>query len=173
MLRFGCVGKGEAQFALMHDTFFSEYIVPTPTQTHTHTSRRTKMPFLGLATTGDLKKATEKASECSMVLNGIHVCSSLKDGYESVEPKDFRFSDLVESETKKCLHFADIPDVVGTATANKISGMIGHGDIPDNYLCFDPMKTKQYFDAIVPDISKKEAIAMAKQMKLHDDSLYE
>lgn len=58
---------------------------------------------------------------------------------------------MIDSSEKVCLHLDHIPDVVGTATATAISNIIGHGDIPDNYVCIVAAKTTQYFEAIVPE----------------------
>lgn len=104
------------------------------------------MPLLGLATKGDL----EKTASCTQIINGVHICSIPK--YDNiVEPNDFKFGSVIDSSEKVCLHFDHIPDVVGTSTATAMSAMIGHGDIPDNYLCIDAAKTTQYFKAIVPE----------------------
>ena len=88
-----------------------------------------------------------------MLMNGLHVCSIPKYGKKNVvEPKDFQPLSLLDPKQKKCLHF-DIPDLMGLDAFEKAEqeGKIGHGDIPDNYLCFDGKKTSQYFDAIVPE----------------------
>ena len=50
-----------------------------------------------------------------------------------------------------CVHFDHLPDMVGTSTAQEISENIGHGDIPDHYLCIDGQKTTQLFNAILSD----------------------
>ena len=118
------------------------------------------MPFFGLATTGDLEKiglATtgdlEKRTSCTQIINGVHICSIPK--YDTiVEPNDFKFGSVIDSSEKVCLHFDHIPDVVGTAQAAAMSHMIGHGDIPDNYLCVDAAKTTQYFKALVPEAAQ-------------------
>ena len=107
------------------------------------------MPFFGLATTGDLEKKTS----CTQIINGVHICSIPK--YDKiVEPNDFRIGSVIDSSEKVCLHFDHIPDVVGTATAAAMSKNIGHGDIPDNYVCIDAAKTTQYFKAIVPELAQ-------------------
>ena len=117
------------------------------------------MPFLGLATTGDLEKKTsglattgdlEKKTSCTQIINGVHICSIPK--YDKiVKPNDFKFGSVIDSSEKVCLHFDHIDDVVGTARATAMSNMIGHGDIPDNYVCVDAAATTQYFKAIVPE----------------------
>ena len=122
------------------------------------------MPFLGIATSGDLdavrtdlaaaQKELAVTSQCTQVLNGVHVCSIAKYD-EVVEPQDFQISQLIESDAQKvCLHFGHIPDVYGTEKAEAISQSIGHGDIPDHYLCVDTSMTKQYFEAMVPPMTQ-------------------
>lgn len=120
------------------------------------------MPFFGLATEGDLKRASEeaqtmmgeslaksiadingrlnKAEECTQIINGVHLCSVPK--YDKVvEPKDFKFGDFLHEKEKVCLHFDHIPDIIGTAAFERMSSTYGHGDIPDNYICYDGAKT--------------------------------
>ena len=119
------------------------------------------MPFFGLATTGDLEKATS----CTQIINGVHMCSIPK--YDTiVEPNDFKFGDVIDSSKKVCLHFDHIPDVVGTARAAAVSNEIGHGDIPDNYLCVDAAKTTQYFKALVPEAQQPLAKAVLDTISL-------
>jgi hypothetical protein len=121
------------------------------------------MPFFGLATTGDLEKKTS----CTQIINGVHICSIPK--YDNiVEPNDFKFGSVIDSSEKVCLHFDHIPDVIGTANATAMSNMIGHGDIPDNYLCVDAAKTTQYFKAIVPDAMQPMAKDLLDTLSMDD-----
>jgi hypothetical protein len=112
------------------------------------------MPFFGLVTTGDL----EKTASCTQIINGVHICSVPK--YDKiVEPNDFKLGSVIDSSEKVCLHFDHIPDVIGTATATRMSNKFGHGDIPDNYVCIDAAKTTQYFKAMVPERHHSKAKA--------------
>jgi hypothetical protein len=126
------------------------------------------MPFFGLATTGDLENLAtigdiEKKTSCTQIINGIHTCSIPK--YDKiVEPRDFNIGSVINSSEKVCLHFDHFPDVVGTATAAAISNEIGHGDIPDNYVCIDAAKTTQYFKALLPERHHVEAMALSKNI---------
>jgi len=121
------------------------------------------MPFFGLATTGDLEKKTS----CTQIINGIHICSIPK--YDTiVEPNDFKFGSVIDSSENVCLHFDHVPDVVGVATAKRISNMIGHGDIPDNYVCFDAAKTTQYFKALVPEAKQLMAKGFLDMVSMDD-----
>ena len=134
------------------------------------------MPFLGLATSSDvgdlfsrldeMEKNLNTASQCTMLINGVHVCSLPK--YEKVvEPKDFRLGDMVNGTEKVCLHFDHLPDIVGSETYKKMAPYIGHGDFPDNYLCVDTSKTTQYFKAMAP-ISKQAEITQ----RLDNEDIY-
>ena len=140
------------------------------------------MPFFGLATEGDLKRASEeaqtmmggeslaksiadingrlnKAEECTQIINGVHLCSVPK--YDKVvEPKDFKFGDFLHEKEKVCLHFDHIPDIIGTAAFERMSSTYGHGDIPDNYICYDGAKTSAYVDAIVPASMQQQLSAV-------------
>ena len=110
--------------------------------------------FLGIASSDDLKGLVStddlnKATSCTQLINRVHVCSVPK--YDKiVEPKDFTLGMLTSSKEKMCLHFDHLPDVVGTERAEAMSGRVGHGDFPDNYVCFDGKLTAQYVEAMVP-----------------------
>jgi len=141
------------------------------------------MPFLGLATTSDvekavdeaatslradMKKAIDKASQCTQLVSGVHLCSHPKHA-KVYDPQDFKLSQLVIPDTgKACVRFDHIPDLVGPSpTAQAVNGMVGHGDIPDNYLCFDAKMTTQYFDAVIPAPMKPLVLAGLSTTTMH------
>tara|TARA_B110001450_G_scaffold236951_2_gene242820 strand:- start:5725 stop:5940 length:216 start_codon:yes stop_codon:yes gene_type:complete len=66
------------------------------------------------------------------------------------------------------LHFDHIPDVVGTAKAKTMSKMIGHGDIPDNYVCVDAAMTTQYFKAMIPEAMQPTAKGLLDTLSMHN-----
>jgi hypothetical protein len=123
--------------------------------------KATHMPFLGFATTEDLNKLrsdldvsiTEDLNklrsdldDCTQIINGVHICSVPK--YNNViDPKQTMLSTLFDSDAKGCIRFEQLVDVIGPGWN---SNMFGHGNIPDNYICFDGGKTTQYFEAWFP-----------------------
>ena len=49
-----------------------------------------------------------------------------------------------------------------------MSKNIGHGDIPDNYVCVDAAKTTQYFKAIVPEAMQPMAKGFLDMVSMDD-----
>ena len=96
------------------------------------------MPFLGLATTSDLQKATT----CTQIVNGVDVCSVAK--YDKVyESNAFQVETLLDTSAKACVHINNIFDVIGGEPKPS-------GSIPDNYVCFDGSKSSQYLKFVGP-----------------------
>ena len=117
----------------------------------------------GLATTSDLEKKTS----CTQIINGIHNCSIPK--YDTiVEPNDFKLGSVIDSSENVCLHFKNVPDVIGTAAAKYRAHSFGHGDIPDNYVCVDAAKTTQYFKALVPEAMQPEVKGALDMVSVSD-----
>lgn len=150
------------------------------------------MPFLGLATTGDLKKVKSegtkalheyqnayydnmvnynnkieyiakdlkdlnskllghieksKSESCTMLVNGVYICDHAKyDETNTKDPEDLTMNDLLFKDTDFCVKFDHLPDITGMP----LNEYMGHGDIPDNYICFEKGKIDQYVQSIMP-----------------------
>jgi hypothetical protein len=106
------------------------------------------MGVLGLKTDGDFPMTSHN---CTMILNGVHVCDTLPADYEKVALRDVNFSHLLEKK-KRCVLIDHIPSAKGGSISEwaKFSQKIGHGTIPENYVCFDGSKTSQYLKAYAP-----------------------
>ena len=105
------------------------------------------MPFLGLATSGDLRELKNEMSEnnCTMLVNGVHICDHAKYQTNMKNPEDLTMNDILFQETDFCIKFDHLPDITG----QPLSKDMGHGDIPDNYICFEKGKVDQYVQSIM------------------------
>ena len=106
------------------------------------------MPFLGLATSGDLEKLKNEISEntCTMLVNGVHICDHAKYQTNMKDPEDLTMNDILFQDTDFCVKFDHLPDITGMPLNN----MVGHGDIPDHYICFEKGKVDQYVQSLMP-----------------------
>lgn len=120
------------------------------------------MPFLGLATSGDLQHLRSDLEEksCTTLINGIYLCETPK--YTDVkDPENLVVNDIVSPTNDFCVRFDHIPDL-----GIRLGPNTGHGDIPDNYVCVDSDKLKQYVDAFMPQMPGMDMIGSMPLMNM-------
>ena len=108
------------------------------------------MPFLGLATTTDFnnlkKEIASNEDHCTMLVNGVHICDHAKYKTNTKDPEDLTMNDILFQNTDFCVKFNHLPDITGMP----LNEMMGHGDIPDHYICFEKGKVDQYVQSLMP-----------------------
>lgn len=100
-----------------------------------------------------VQERAKRESKCTQLVNGVHLCSEPKYGTVK-DPKDARLDEVLRGE-EMCVRFDHLPDGIGS---------MGHGDIPDNFLCFQRGKAKQYFEALVPKEERQHSLDAAKKL---------
>ena len=110
-----------------------------------------QMPFLGLATSSELQQLKDellddKDKHCTMFANGMYLCDHAKYEENTKDPEEMTMNDILSKTTDFCIRFDHLPDITGLPLSN----MVGHGDIPDNYICVEKGKMDQYVQSIVP-----------------------
>lgn len=119
-----------------------------------------------------------------MIVNGIHVCDHAKFPSNTKDPEDLTLNDILSRNKDFCVKFDHLPDIMGAP----LNEEMGHGDIPDNYLCFEKGKIDQSmipasiydFVAARPKIMETKArdfprtaqIAAAEYYRLHEEPDY-
>ena len=101
-----------------------------------------------------------KESACTQLINGVSVCSEPK--YPVIhDPGTIKLADIVLSKENGCIRFDHVPDMVGQVTYDRFRANFGHGDIPDNYVCYDGAKVNQYATAMLPPANLLRALGNA------------
>ena len=100
--------------------------------------------FLGIASTSDLE-AIRKEMECTRIVNGVHVCTNPR--YEkTIKPSDIATTKWNENF---CIAITHLPEVSGIGPlTDGMSASVEHRDIPDNYICIEGKKARQYFQGV-------------------------
>tara|TARA_Y100000748_G_C15373550_1_gene440795 strand:- start:50 stop:769 length:720 start_codon:yes stop_codon:yes gene_type:complete len=126
--------------------------------------------FLGIATTKEIEKVKTEMREdikgiktemredikgittemredvCTMIVNGIHICDHERYPNTIHDPESITPSQILSVQENFCIKFDHLPDITGAP----LNDQVGHGDIPNNYICFEKGKLDQYVQATVP-----------------------
>ena len=106
------------------------------------------------ARTDALAATMETRSDCTKLLDGIHVCSTPM--YPVMGTNDITLNNLLDSDSNGCILTEDLPVKLRkyrrNDTINHFADLLS-GDkaqLPRNYVCFQGSKMKQYHAAIAP-----------------------
>ena len=97
-----------------------------------------------------LIKSLNEKSDCTKIINGIHICDSPL--YENVKsPFELTYKDIFQG-SDFCVGIKSVYDVVPPKYRERVSAKYTSGldsDLPDNYVCVEGKKGRNYLDTIV------------------------
>lgn len=110
----------------------------------------------------EIDKVRDEAGKCSLLMNGVHVCTESKYDTE-VALRDLTFEHLFEPTTDVCVKVSSVNDVF---PPQNIPPSLQDKSLPTNYICIEKNALDQYRDIFASE-RIKTGYTTAKENNMH------